>query len=188
MTFRWVPCYTLSKPALACGTSPPPFEMKRDATVVLILFTSRIIDLNDLHISADYVILPSAPPPRWKPLIPSLHKPPTYHPTAFTNLLFISDVPKSHTWRGAEFRTLKYEEFVDALCSLPDLESLSLRRAVWLKRVFAEEIVRRAGGEQGLRRVNFTACGMTPRSSWTKKWVARRNESIRSLIIFDSST
>jgi len=168
---------TLSKPVLDYGTSQCKSRL-----------THRIVDLNNLHISADYVILPSAPPPRWKPLIPSLHKPPTYHPTAFTNELFISDVPKSHTWRGAEFRTLKYEEFVDALCCLPDLESLALRRAVWLKRVFAEEIVRRAGGEQGLRRVNFTACGMTPRSSWTKKWVARRNESIRSLIIFDSSS
>jgi hypothetical protein len=146
----------------------------------------RIINLNNLHISADYVILPSAPPPRWKPLLPSLHKPPTYEPTAFTNLLFISDVPKSNTWRGAEFRSLRHEEFVDALCSLEELEVLSLCRAVWLKRSFAEEIVRRAGGEQGLRKVNFTGCGMSrSHVNWTKRWTARRNESVRSLLIFD---
>ena len=152
----------------------------------LISFTSRIIDLNDLHIAADYVILPSAPPPRWKPLLPSLHKPPTFHPTAFTGLLFISDVPKSNTWRGAEFRSLKYEEFVNALCELEELEVLSLRRAVWVKRLFAEEIVLRAGGEVGLRKVNFTGCGMNPgHVSWTKKWTGRRNDSVRSLLIFD---
>ena len=150
----------------------------------LILF--RKINLNNLHIAADYVILPSAPPPRWKPLLPSLHKPPTFHPTAFTKLLFISDVPKSNNWRGAEFRPLRYEEFVNALCSLEDLEKLSLRRAVWIKQLFAEEIVRRAGGELGLRQVNFTGCGMNPgHTSWTKKWTGRRNESVRSLIIFD---
>ena len=146
---------------------------------------SRVINLNDLHISADYVILPSAPPPRWKPLLPSLHKPPTYHPTAFTNLLFISDVPKMNTWRSAELRTLRYEELVNAICSLEELEELSLRRAVWIKRLFAEEIVRRAGGEFGLRKVNFSDCGMNPTyQSWAKKFTARRNDSIRSLVIF----
>src|SRR6202035_6011664 len=88
----------------------------------------RSINLNDLHISADYVILPSAPPPRWKPLLP-INKPPTYHPTAFTNLLFISDVPRSHTWRGPEFRTLRYDEFVNAICSLDELEVLYFRMA-----------------------------------------------------------
>jgi len=155
-------------------------------TVGLICFTSSVINLNNLHIAADYVILPSAPPPRWKPLLPSVHKPPAYHPTAFTNLLFISDVPKSNTWHGAEFRSLKYEEFVDALCSLEELEVLSLRRAVWLKRVFAEQIVLRAGGDFGLRNVNFTGCGMNPgHTSWTKKWTGRRNDSVRSLFIFD---
>ena len=141
---------------------------------------------NDLHIAADYVILPSAPPPRWKPLLPSLHKPTTFHPTAFTELLFISDVPRSNTWRGPEFRKLRSEEFVNALSSLEELEELSLHRAVWIKQVFAEEIVRRAGGELGLRKVNFTGCGMNPgHMSWTKKWTGRRNESVRSLIIFD---
>lgn len=146
----------------------------------------RIINLNDLHIAADYVILPSAAPPRWKPLLPSLHKPPTYHPTAFTKLLFISDVPKSNTWRGAEFRPLRYDEFVDAICSLDELEFLTLRRAVWIKRSFAEEIVRRAGGDLGLRKVNFTGCGMSPgHVNWTKRWIAGRNESVRSLLIFD---
>jgi hypothetical protein len=144
----------------------------------------RIIDLSDLHIADDYVILPSAPPPRWKPLLPSLHKPPTYHPTAFTNLLFISDVPKMHTWRGAEFRELRYEEFVGALCSLDELDALVVRNAVWIKRVFAEEIVRRAGGENGLRKADFRGCGMNPHTSWTKLWFGKRNESIRSLLIF----
>jgi len=138
-----------------------------------------------LHIAADYVILPSAPPPRWKPLLPSLHKHTTFHPTAFTKLLFISDVPKSNTWRGAEFRALLYDEFVNALCSLEELEVLSLRTAVWIKRLFAEEIVRRAGGESGLRKVNFTGCGMNPgHTSWTKTWTGRRNESVRRLNIF----
>jgi hypothetical protein len=146
----------------------------------------RFVNLNDLHISADYVILPSAPPPRWKPLIP-INKPPTYHPTAFTNLLFISDVPRSHTWRGTEFRTLQYDEFVSALCSLADLEVLQLRRAVWLKRAFAEEIVKWAGGEIGLRKVNFTGCGMNPAmSSWTRKWNTTPTDyTIRSFGIFE---
>ena len=147
---------------------------------------NRIIDLNDLRMAADYVILPSAPPPRWKPLLPSLHKPPTYHPTAFTKLLFISDVPKANTWRGAEFRSLRYDEFIDAICSLEELEVLNLRRLVWLTRKLAEEIVRRAGGEIGLRKANFVGCGMDPgHCSWTKKWNARKMESIRSLLIFD---
>jgi hypothetical protein len=114
-----------------------------------------------------------------------LNKPPEYHPTAFTNLLFISDVPRVNTWRGSEVRTLRYDELVDALCSFEELEVLNLRRAVWLTRSFAEELVRRAGGETGLRMVNFTGCGMNPGSTgWTKKWTGRRNDSIRSLVIF----
>jgi hypothetical protein len=146
----------------------------------------RVVNLNDLHIAADYVILPSAPPPRWKPLLPSLKHSPTFRPTAFTKLLFISDVPKANTWRGAEFRTLRYEECVDALCSLDELEVVKLRRAVWVKRLFAEEIVRRAGGEMGLLRADFRDCGMNPaNASWTRRWTAGRNESIRSLLIFD---
>jgi hypothetical protein len=95
-------------------------------------------------------------------------------------------VPKSNTWKGAEFRTLRDGEFVDAICYLEELEILSLRRAVWMKRLFAEEIVRRAGGELGLRKVNFTGCGMNPgHMSWTKMWTGRNNESVRSLIIFN---
>jgi hypothetical protein len=142
--------------------------------------------LNNIPIAADYVILPDGPQPKWKPLLPSLHKPPTFHPTAFTNLLFISDVPKSNTWRGAEFRILRFEEFVNAICELPELEVLNLRRAVWLKRILAEELVRRAGGTIGLRRIDFTGCGMNPAmSSWTRKWKAKRQESVRSLVIFD---
>jgi hypothetical protein len=146
----------------------------------------RSINLNDLHITADYVILPSAPPPRWKPLLP-INKPPTYHPTAFTNLLFISDVPRSHTWRGAEFRTLRYDEFVNAICSLHELEVLNLRMAVWMKRSFAEEIVKWAGGDIGLRKVDFMGCGMNPGvTSWARKWNTARTEyTIRSLVIFN---
>jgi hypothetical protein len=109
-----------------------------------------------------------------------------YHPTAFTKLLFISDVPKSHTWHGAEFRTLRYEEFINAMCSLDELEVLKIRRAVWMKRLFAEEIVRRAGGELGLRQADFRECGMNPgHTRWTRRWVACHNENIRSLIIFE---
>jgi len=146
----------------------------------------RILNLNDLHVAADYVILPAAPQPKWKPLLASLHKPPVYHPTAFSNLLFISDVPKSNTWRGAEFRTLRYDEFVNAICDLPELEVLNLRCAVWLTRLFAEELVRRAGGAIGLRKLDFSGCGMSPSSSnWTKKWKAKRHENVRSVLIFD---
>lgn len=63
---------------------------------------------------------------------------------------------------------------------------LNIRRHVWLTRKLAEEIVRWAGGEIGLRKVNFQGCGMNPaRSSWTKKWTARRAESVRGMLIFD---
>jgi hypothetical protein len=95
-------------------------------------------------------------------------------------------VPKSNTWRGADFRTLKPDELIDAICELDQLEVFNLRGAVWMTRKLAEEIVRRAGGEIGLRQVNFSGCGMNPgRSSWSRKWMARRTDSVRSLLIFD---
>ncbi len=55
-----------------------------------------------------------------------------------------------------------------------------------MTRKLAEEIVRRAGGEIGLRKVNFSDCGMNPgRSSWSRKWTVRRMESVRRLLIFN---
>jgi hypothetical protein len=180
-----VPLGSLMHVLKACVRIRYPSQKRILPAPILIPFC-RILNLDDLQITADYVILPSAPAPRWKPLLPQLHKPPVYRPTAFTNQLFISDVPKSNTWRGAEFRTLRYVEFVDAICLLEELEVLKLQRAVWVKRGFAEEIVARAGGTGGLRKVDFRGCGMNPlQVQWTRRWRAQGNESVRSLLIFD---
>lgn len=95
-------------------------------------------------------------------------------------------MPKSNTWRGADFRALKHDELIDAICELEELEVLNLRGAVWMTRKLAEEIVTRAGGEIGLRRLNLSGCGMNPgRSSWSRKWTVRRMESVRGLLIFN---
>jgi hypothetical protein len=78
---------------------------------------------------------------------------------------------------------VKFDELVDAICQLKELQALLVRQVVWLSRAMAEKIVELAGGENGLIWVDFTGCGMNPgHSLWTREWNAR--DSLRAECIF----
>lgn len=83
--------------------------------------------------------------------------------SAFTNLLFVSDVPKSQTWKEEEIREVKPEvHVVDALRRLPCLTEVGLECAVWLNREAAGRLVEM----KSLRSIDLRGAGMERELEW----------------------
>ena len=120
---------------------------------ILLLF--REIDLANVALAADYAVSP----------LGSLRT--GYHPTAFTSLLFVSDVPKSFTWREGDTSPLSCSsDLVDALTKLHGLKKVNLKGAVWVTRDVAEKLIEQS---RALDIVDLRECGMYRERKWTIK-------------------
>ncbi|KAK6336318.1 hypothetical protein TWF696_001880 [Orbilia brochopaga] len=115
----------------------------------------RKINLSNVVIADDYAVLPPAA------------KYSGYKPTAFTTLLFVSDVPKSYTWRSEETKALHAAvELVNAVTKLRYLESFEARRGVWLTSGIASRLV--SGCVRGVE-WDFRECGGYKGERWARK-------------------
>lgn len=117
--------------------------------VYLLAKYCRKIDMSYLSLAADYAILPSSKAP-----------------TAFTKLIFVSDVPKSWTWRTTEIQSISGTNIVESIVKLPQLESIRIKKGVWLSTDLITTLVRRC---PKLETVNFKGSGMAQGMKWAIK-------------------
>ncbi|KAF3165340.1 hypothetical protein TWF751_009123 [Orbilia oligospora] len=90
----------------------------------------RKVDISNVPIADDYAVL--SPAARYS----------KYRPTAFTNLLFVSDVPKAYTWRPDETKAINAAvDVVDAVLKLKNLEYFGARHGVWVTSAIANKLV-----------------------------------------------
>ncbi|KAI9713309.1 MAG: hypothetical protein M1812_006668 [Candelaria pacifica] len=109
----------------------------------------KTIDLSYLSIAADYRINSSA-----------------YPATAFTSLIFVSDVPKSWTWAPTETTPLSGADIVDSIIQQPLLESIRIKKGLWLS---TELITRIVNDCPRLQRLSLRQSGMRQGASWAIK-------------------
>lgn len=110
---------------------------------------SRKLDLSYLSIAADYAIKASSHPS-----------------TAFTSLIFVSDVPKSWTWRPKDLQQVHGRDIIDYMTNLPQLEKVRIKKGFWL----STELVRRMVDECGrLQMLNLRESGMKQKMPWAIK-------------------
>ncbi|KAK9468996.1 hypothetical protein V1512DRAFT_258383 [Lipomyces arxii] len=132
------------------------YSLARDVPIGAVLHVVRAcphlqdIDLSYLPMAADYFVTSRK-----------------YKPTAFTSLLFVSDVPKSYTWRENEtVQVHAARELVSALLDLRELRSLKLRNLVWINKDVIKRIVGHERVKTTLEFVDFRECGMTRGKAW----------------------
>ncbi|KAK9471621.1 uncharacterized protein V1510DRAFT_419797 [Dipodascopsis tothii] len=115
----------------------------------------RHVNLSNLPLAADYRIAP--------------HKRPTFEPSTTSGDLFVSDVPKFYTWSDNETVSVSVKrEVVDALLALSELETLKLRKLVWVTKDVAVRLAVHActGQRPVLTFVDLRECGMTRDVPW----------------------
>ncbi len=109
----------------------------------------KMIDLSYLSIAADYRIDSAA-----------------YPPTAFTSLIFVSDVPKSWTWAPNETKPLSGADIVDSMTRQPLLENVRIKKGLWLS---TELITRIVNDCPRLQRLSLRGSGMRQDTCWAIK-------------------
>ncbi|KAK9463772.1 uncharacterized protein V1516DRAFT_618343 [Lipomyces oligophaga] len=135
------------------------YSLARDVPLGAVIHVIRAcpkiqhIDLSTLPLAADYYVASRK-----------------YKPTAFTNLLFVSDVPKSYTWRPEEtIHVLAGRDLVAALLELRDLRTLRMQSLVWVSKEIVQRILSHERLGDTLEYVNFAQCGMSRGLPWAKE-------------------
>ncbi|PWW79198.1 hypothetical protein C7212DRAFT_272663 [Tuber magnatum] len=123
----------------------------------------RELNLSNVPLAPDYSV-------RWT--ITS-----TYRPVASTGLLFVSDVPKSFTWKEGDTRPLHASvDLAEAILSLKCLKRLKIKGGLWVTRDVARRIVERS---EKLEKVDFRECGMYKDICWA---VEGQRDKIKEVI------
>ncbi|KAK9367206.1 hypothetical protein V1509DRAFT_188598 [Lipomyces kononenkoae] len=132
------------------------YALSRDIPIGAIIHVVRAcphlqhINLSYLPLAADYRVTSRK------------HK-----PTAFTNLLFVSDVPKSYTWREHETaQVLAGRELIAAIMELRELQTLELRNLVWITKDIISRIVGHDRLKQTLTYIDMRESGMSRGRPW----------------------
>jgi hypothetical protein len=89
-----------------------------------------------------------------------------YPPSAWTDAIFVSDVPKSWTWKSHELRPIYNGFIIEQLRKLAHLERVTARNSVFLSTVMVRELVE---GSASLRWVDFEGSGMEAGKAWARK-------------------
>lgn len=139
---------------------PSPFlkqySLSRDVPIgaLIHLLTActyiRKLNFSGVPLAADYSVMHT--------------KSASYTPVAFTGLLFVSDVPKSFTWKEGDTKPLHAAvDLVDAITNLKCLTSLKIKGGLWVTRDAATTLVERC---PKLEKVDFRECGMYKGNRW----------------------
>ncbi|KAG0642641.1 hypothetical protein HOY80DRAFT_900679 [Tuber brumale] len=151
--------------ALKVSTHPLPspllkkYSTSRDVPVGGVIHILRAcpylreLNLSGVLLAPDYSV-------RWT-------KTSTYKPVAFTGLLFVSDVPKSFTWKEDDTKPLHASvDLVEAILGLKCLEKLKIKGGLWVTRDVAKRMVEKS---ERLEKVDFRGCGMHKDICWAVK-------------------
>lgn len=142
---------------------PSPFlkqySLSRDVPIgaLIHLLTAcqylKILNFSGVPLAADYSVLRTNTS--------------SYTPVAFTGLLFVSDVPKSFTWKEGDTKPLHAAtDLVNAIVKLKCLTKLKIKGGLWVTRDAATRLVEEC---KELGRVDFRECGMHKGNRWAVK-------------------
>ncbi len=117
--------------------------------LLLHLLTSctslQYLILPPISVSPDYFVL-------------SHKKSSTGPPTAFTGLLFVSDVPKNYTWLSGETKEVTASHIMSALTNLKHLRGLKIEKEMWISENSAKGLIRSKDIESW-EYIEFRGCG-----------------------------
>ncbi|KAL7275134.1 hypothetical protein RUND412_001953 [Rhizina undulata] len=156
---------TFSVASYKSGPSPGRSIAKTRALIHVLAACTYIreLDLSGVPLAADYRVLRGNKD--------------GFTPTAFTGLLFVSDVPKSFTWKEGDTESLNAAtDLTNAITELKCLRSLKLVGGLWVTLDAARKLV---NGCPRLQELDFTECGMCKRSPWA---VQGTKEGLRAII------
>lgn len=90
-----------------------------------------------------------------------------YPPSAWTNTIYVSDVPKSWTWKSEELRPIYNIYIIDQLRKLKHLETVIANNSIFLSTLMIQELVDHS--HESLRYVDFAKSGMEREKPWAIK-------------------
>ncbi|KAH6670092.1 hypothetical protein B0J14DRAFT_597850 [Halenospora varia] len=114
----------------------------------------RRLNLSRLQLGADFAIKSS-----------------TFKPTTTHGQIFVSDVPKSHTWESKDLMPVHTDDIIKCCIELQLLESIKFKECVWLSTIRVAKLLDEAPravqfSDGGLRRVDFRESGMNREVRW----------------------
>lgn len=90
-----------------------------------------------------------------------------YPPSAWTNTIYVSDLPKSWSWNSQELRPMYNIHIIDQLRQLKHLETVIANNGVFLSTLMIQELV--DGAHPSLKYVDFEHSGMARAKPWAIK-------------------
>lgn len=123
----------------------------------------RTLNLTRLKLASDFLL---CSPSTISTRTPTTYR--TYVPTATTSLLFVSDVPKSWTWRSTDLQPVYTDFVVSHIIPLDHLKELKARHNLWLNTNRVQMLVYEDGCKN-LERVDFRGSGMQKDPIWAVK-------------------
>jgi hypothetical protein len=112
------------------------------------LMMNSTVNISRVQLAVDYVVRDSR-----------------YPPTTWTSQIYVSDVPKSWTWKAEELQPIHNIYIVDQLRKLPYLETVIANNSVSLSTAMIQELV---DGCLSLKWVDFRNSGLE-----RKPWAVR---------------
>lgn len=106
-----------------------------------------------------------------------------YPPSAWTDAIYVSDVPKSWTWKSEELRPIYNTYIIDQLRKLQHLETVIAHNSVFLSTLMIQELVDFA--HQSLKWVDFEHSGMAREKPWAIK--GKREEVVEIIRMMEKS-
>ncbi|TAQ91466.1 hypothetical protein B7494_g169 [Chlorociboria aeruginascens] len=91
---------------------------------------------------------------------------PAYPASSTTSLIFVSDVPKSWTWRSSELTPIYADEIISWLKGLAELEVMKAKNFLWLN---TQRVAVLMSECRALRKVDFRESGMQRDVRWAVK-------------------
>lgn len=99
-----------------------------------------------------------------------------YPADAWTGRIFVSDVPKSWTWKSDELRAVYNMYVVEQLVGLEHLETIIAANWVGLSTGMVRELVTR--GQPSLEKVDFVGSGLEKEKAWAIRGSRREVQEI----------
>ncbi|OBT47053.1 hypothetical protein VE00_02448 [Pseudogymnoascus sp. WSF 3629] len=90
-----------------------------------------------------------------------------YPPSAWTDTIYVSDLPKSWSWNSQELRPIYNIYIIDQLRKLKHLETVIANNGVFLSTLMIQELV--DGAHPSLKYVDFEHSGMAREKPWAIK-------------------
>lgn len=87
-----------------------------------------------------------------------------YKATAFTQLLFVSDVQKQYTGEETDMKPLSiHNDLVNALVGLKRLREVTIKGSTWVNKAIVKRFVYEC---KKLKMVDVSGSGMVPKAAW----------------------